>query len=541
MARHEPPQTNGLSLNDDNLLRRLFDSFPLAIFATDQLGIVRLWTASAEQILGWQSEEILGRPLFEAYSQDAAIADILATGLLDFSRSGIDLEWHRKDGKVLQLKLLTTPLPLPRPDGDMDGVLVVVIDRTETTAARLEYTQLIEREREARIELQAERRFRELLEAAPDAIFEVDREGRIVLLNAVAEKIFGYTRAELLNQPIEILVPGTLQKRHVGHRIDYWSHPVTRPMGSGLDLRACRKDGTTFPVEISLSPVKYEDEFRVTAVVRDITERRKTEDELRSIQERHNRELTTANARLEVRNSEIEEANHLKSEFLASMSHELRTPLHTIIGFAELLGEELKGPLNNEQKRFVDHIHRDSKHLLELINDILDLSKIEAGRLELRLETFDLESILDDVLASIRPQGMAKSMTIETHIIDSIVFEADPVRFKEILYNLLSNAVKFTPEGGEIQVDVMHHNDCAEISVSDTGIGISPQEHSTIFEAFRQVGTTTRGVREGTGLGLAITKQLVELHGGKIWVESTPGQGSRFTFTIPLQRAGKDT
>lgn len=533
MAHPHPIANNGATLDGDVLLRALLQACPLAIFILDQHGIVQLWTTGAERLLGWKAEEVLGFHLAAILPDQAKVtADMLVSGLHNLSGTGIDVEWLQKDGRHLHAQLLRTPLP--GANGERDSVLVIVVDRTDATQARLEYSKLVEREREVRVELRAERRFRELLEAAPDAIFEVDREGRIVLLNAVAEKMFNYTRDELFHQSVEMLIPDTLRARHQSHREKYWAHPVTRPMGSGLDLRARRKDGSTFPVEISLSPVKYEGGVRVTAIVRDITERRRTEEELRQVQETHTRELAAANAELETRNQEIERANHLKSEFLASMSHELRTPLHTIIGFSELLIEELKGALNIDQKRFVNHIHRDSLHLLELINDILDLSKIEAGRLDLRPELFELAPALDEVLATIRPQGATKSIAIETHVSESMTLEADRVRFKEILYNLLSNALKFTPDGGEVRIEAGVRDEFAEISVADTGIGIPLEQQRAIFEVFRQVATTTKGVREGTGLGLAITKRLVEQHGGTICVESVPKHGSRFTFTMPL-------
>ena len=233
----------------------------------------------------------------------------------------------------------------------------------------------------------------------------------------------------------------------------------------------------------------------------------------------------------------MERANRLKSEFLASMSHELRTPLHTIIGFSELLGEQLEGPLNDKQKRFVEHIHRDSLHLLELINDILDLSKIEAGRLELRPETFEIGMAIEEVLQSIRRLAEVKGLALDTSIAVDTALYADRVRFKQILLNLLSNAVKFTPEGGRVRVDASIRDGSFEISVTDTGIGIPAVEHQTVFDKFYQVGNTTKGVREGTGLGLAITRHLVEEHGGRIWVESEVGKGSRFTFTVPIQAA----
>jgi PAS domain S-box-containing protein len=367
----------------------------------------------------------------------------------------------------------------------------------------------------------ADRRFQDLLEAAPDAILQIDQDGRIILMNAAAEKMFGYTREELLGSELERVVPERFRSAHLNHRYAYNAHPSTRPMGLGLTLHAQRKDGSLLPVEISLSPVAAEDHFYVTAIVRDVTERRASEEKFRLM----NREL-------EQRNREVEKANRLKSEFLASMSHELRTPLQTIIGFTELLNEETQGPLNEKQKRFVSHVHKDSLHLLELINDILDLSKIEAGRMELKPKSFRPCEAVEEVVSSIRPHAQAKSHKLENRVGDCAIV-ADRVRFKEILYNLLINAVKFTPNGGEITIDSHPDGEFVSFTVSDTGMGIASDEHVSIFDKFYQAASTTKGVREGTGLGLAITKRLVELHGGTISVTSELGRGSHFTFCIP--------
>ena len=386
--------------------------------------------------------------------------------------------------------------------------------------------------RPAKLREFADSRFRELLEAAPDAIIEVDRQGRIVLANAVTEKLFGYTREELLGRNVDALIPEGPAGRHSAHRANYWANPQTRPMGHALTLQARRKDGATFPVEISLSPVKSGRTFRVTAIIRDVTLQRVAEDKIRE-----------ANLQLEQRNREVERANRLKSEFLASMSHELRTPLHTIIGFSELLAEGAEGPLNDRQARFVGHVHQDALHLLELINDILDLSKIEAGRMELQSERFDALAVINDAVGSIHPMAEAKNITVNNRVQSPQFIFADRVRFREILTNLLSNAVKFTPEHGAVRLDCEpfsdYGNDMVSFSVSDTGIGIAPEDHEAIFDTFRQVGPTTRGVREGTGLGLAIVRRLVEMHGGTIELESEPGKGSRFTFTMPVRRSDR--
>jgi CheY-like chemotaxis protein/anti-sigma regulatory factor (Ser/Thr protein kinase) len=250
--------------------------------------------------------------------------------------------------------------------------------------------------------------------------------------------------------------------------------------------------------------------------------------------------IRAANIQLEQRNREVERANRLKSEFLASMSHELRTPLHTIIGFSELLAEGVEGPLNDKQSRFVRHVHQDALHLLELINDVLDLSKIEAGRLELQLEAFDSLDVINDALGAIHPMAEAKQIVVSNRTKGPLPVFADRVRFREILNNLLSNAVKFTPEKGTVWIErEPAPEDVVCFSVGDTGIGIAPEDQDAVFDTFRQVGSTTRGVREGTGLGLAIVKRLVEMHGGEIRVESEKGKGSRFSFTIPVTRAVK--
>jgi PAS domain S-box-containing protein len=386
---------------------------------------------------------------------------------------------------------------------------------------------------EAQVHIQSYWRFRDLLEAAPDGIIEVDRDGTIVLLNAAAEKMFGYPREELLGVLIEVLVPDSLKHRHHEHRNSYAENPVTRPMGIGLELFAQRKDGSQFPVEISLSPIRSPQGSRVIAIVRDITTHRQAEARISGMRQEFTAELEAKNQQLEARNREVESANRLKSEFLASMSHELRTPLHTIIGFADLLGEELKGALNSDQKRFVKHIQQDFRHLLELINDILDLSKIESGRLELNPELFRAVDAIAEAMAGLRPLAEKKQIRIIEALEPDLKVSADRLRFKEILYNLVSNAIKFTPEKGQITIECSEKPESLFFAVTDSGIGIDPAAHQAIFDKFYQLGSTTRGVREGTGLGLTITKNLVEMHGGRIWVESTPGQGSRFQFVLP--------
>src|SRR6202049_1201463 len=244
-------------------------------------------------------------------------------------------------------------------------------------------------------------------------------------------------------------------------------------------------------------------------------------------------QLAVANKELDLRNREVERATQLKSKFLASMSHELRTPLNAIVGFSDLLAEQTAGPLNDKQNRFVHHIKQGSGHLLQLINDILDLSKIEAGQLEFHCEPFQIGEALPEVLSTIRPLAMAKHITVQEKIEGDVGVFADRVRFKQILYNLLSNAVKFTPKHGRIDIECYETSGAVCVSVADTGIGIRPEDLKLVFEEFRQVEVSNANTQEGTGLGLAITKRLVEQQGGKISLESELGKGSRFTFTLP--------
>jgi PAS domain S-box-containing protein len=507
---------------------------PLAIMSLDLDGNVKMWNQGAERMFGWTEQEVLGKTLPTVpEDQRVAYLQLLDSQFHGASHMGVRVRRLRKDGRFIDASLWT--VPLRGADGNIHSNVAILADLTSVDAAEREVRDLATREEEAREQIHAERRFRELLEAAPDAILEVDSRGQIVLVNAAAENLTGYRRNELLGQSMEMLTPEEVRQRHVGHRIAFWANPVTRPMGTGLELHVQRKDGARTPVEISLSPLTYDGEMRVTAVIRDVTERKRAELQLRDMHERFTAELTAANKELEIRNREIESANRLKTEFVASMSHELRTPLHTIIGFAELLSEETEGSLNEKQKRFVGHIHRDSLHLLELINDILDLSRIEAGRLDLRLEVFVMTAAIEEVMATIRPQAVAKSLRLEGPFGPEITLRADRVRFKEVLFNLLSNAVKFTAEGGQIRMSGLIRDKAAEISISDTGMGIPAIEQAAVFDKFYQVGATTRGLKEGTGLGLAIAKRLVEAHGGRIWLSSEVGKGSRFSFTIPLE------
>jgi signal transduction histidine kinase len=239
---------------------------------------------------------------------------------------------------------------------------------------------------------------------------------------------------------------------------------------------------------------------------------------------------------IEVKSRELAAASQHKSDFLANMSHELRTPLNAIIGFSEVLSERMFGELNEKQDEYLKDIHASGQHLLSLINDILDLSKIEAGRMELELTDFDLSAAIDNALTLVRERAGRRGITLHTALDAGVgQIHADERKLRQVLLNLLSNAIKFTPEGGRIDVQARPVNGSIEVSVTDTGVGIALADQEAVFEEFRQVGTADKKV-EGTGLGLALSRKFIELHGGKIWVRSQVGQGSMFAFTVPVRR-----
>jgi PAS domain S-box-containing protein len=483
-----------------------------AVFMLDPAGNVASWNNGAERIKGYKANEIHGRYFSCFYPPEDVRSGKPERELRTAISEGHceDEGWRiRKDGSRFWANVVLTPLTDGA--GKLRGFSKITRDITEHKRAE----ELLR---------ESEERHRKLFDNNPHPTWVFDRETlRFLAVNAAAVRKYGYSVDEFLAMTIKEIRP----TEDIPFLLESVGHLSDGKDSTGI-WRHRRKDGSVIDVEITSYALNFVGRPAEVVVAADITQRRRDEEEKRKFTD----SLVATNQELDLRNREVERATQLKSKFLASMSHELRTPLNAIVGFSELLGEETAGQLNVKQKRFVDHIKHGSTHLLQLINDILDLSKIEAGQLELRCEDFQVEDALPEVLSTIRPLAMAKNIQVQHKAGTVRPVYADRIRFKQILYNLLSNAVKFTPKGGRIDIDCAESESAVCISVTDTGIGIGAEDQKLVFEEFRQVEGNT-AASEGTGLGLAITKRLVEQQGGKISLESEPGKGSRFTFTLP--------
>ena len=389
-------------------------------------------------------------------------------------------------------------------------------------AANLEQ-QVAERIRTEVELLKSETRYRGIFEGVQDAIFMESPDGDILDINERACQIFGYSREEFLTKKIGDLVPPgkdalMFQKPGDDKLPD---HPVET-----VNIRA---NGEEFPVEISGRMYNVGDEDVLLVVLRDITQRKKAEETIRQ----HASELER---RVEERTIELTHANRAKDEFLANMSHELRTPLNSILGLSESLLEQRRGPLNEKQDQYVKVISSSGHHLLGLINDILDVSKIEAGKLDIRPDIISVKEVCESSLNLVKEMAAKKSISIKFSNEQSIsTLYADPQRLKQVLLNLLNNAVKFTPEKGKVSLEVLTNTELGQIqfSITDNGIGIAHEDLKKLFTPFTQLDRDLSRQYEGTGLGLVIVYKLIALHGGSVHAESELGKGTRITVVLP--------
>ena len=481
--------------------RDLLESTPDAIVMVNVTGRIVLVNSQAERVFGYPRAELLGQAVEVLLPHRYRGAHLgHRSGFFGQPRTrtmgaGLELHGLRKDGGEFPVEISLSP-----------------IDTEEGTMVMSAIRDITDRKR-------ADQKFKDLLEAAPDAMVIVNREGHIVLVNSQAVKLFGWSRDELLGQPIELLVPQRFSARHPDHRRNFFTEPRTRSMGAGLELHGLRKDGSEFPVEISLSPLETEEGLFVSSAIRDVTERKRIEQVLRD------------------KNLELENAALVKDCFLASMSHELRTPLNAIIGFTGMLLMKLPGPLNAEQEKQLRIVETGAKHLLSLINDLLDVAKLSANKVTLNLEPVDCKTLIEEVSATLELEARRKGLAFAVHTppVDVLLL-TDRRALSQILINLVGNAIKFTQQG---RVDVVLQDlqlptgRAVQLRVRDTGPGIPLQEQPRLFEAFSRIESADRRHHEGSGLGLHLSRKLAEALGGTLGFDSTEGLGSTFTLQLP--------
>jgi PAS domain S-box-containing protein len=490
-----------------------------AIFMLDPEGHVLTWNAGAQRFKGYKADEIIGQHFSRFYPAEA-----LASGLPDYelrvaSKTGVfeDEGWRvRKDGSLFWANVVITAMR--NTDGELIGFAKVTRDLTQRRSHEEELRR-------------SEERFRLLVEGVAEyAIFMLDPNGRVATWNSGAERIKGYTASEIIGQHFSVFYPDEAREsRWPEHELQ-----VAAEKGSFNDIGwRLRKDGTTFWANVTITALRDDNGklLGYAKLTRDMTEAKRVE----AIESAHQQREELLDAERSARMT-AQRATRLKDEFLATLSHELRTPLSAILGWTQVLlrGATPKGP--EEQKRAVEVIDRNARAQVQLIDDLLDLSRIMTGKLRLDLHQVAFSSVVEAAVDSAKPAAEAKGIRLKAIMgAGQDIVSADSTRLQQVVWNLLTNAIKFTPKGGQVQVLLQRVNSHLELSVSDTGIGIPPNYLPHVFDRFSQKDTSTTRAFGGLGLGLAICKQLVELHGGVITaVSEGEGKGATFSVHLPL-------
>jgi PAS domain S-box-containing protein len=458
--------------------QRIFDTSLDLILITDRQGRYLQVSPSSMVILGYETWEMIGRSAVDFVFRDdlEPVRQQMRLARRGHQIRNFETRYLHRDGRIVTLV--------------WSGVWSEPEQRYFFIGRDMTEQELMEE------------KFRLAVEASPSGMFMTDAGGAIIMANAETEKLFGYDREELLGQPIEMLLPHRLRDLHRAHRETFSVAPAVRLLAS-RDLLGQRKDGTEFPIEVGLNPIQTQDGLVILSVVVDVTERKRID--------------------------------RLKSEFVATVSHELRTPLTSIVGSLRLLEGGAIGQLPEPVKRLIGIAHDNSQRLTRLVDDILDIQKLEAGKVSFNLERTDVKAL---VMQAIEANGaFADSFSVKVRLDDDAAdaaVDADPDRLMQVLMNLLSNAVKFSPIGGEVSVFVRRSGDRVRIGVRDRGAGIPEEFRSCIFEKFAQADGTDARRRGGSGLGLSIVRQIVTRLVGTICYEAAPGGGTIFTVDLPL-------
>jgi len=495
VAKHK--QTEQVLAEERNLLHTLIDNLPDYIFVKDAESRFIINNIAHRRILGVKTiEEVIGETDFDFFPEDLArqyYSD--EQQILQSGKPLINREEFTIDSEGKGQWLFTSKVPLRNNNNSIIGLVGISHDITERKRAQ----EALEKEK-AKLEA--------MISGMKEGVVFADVNDKVAEVNPYFSKLMETSKDEIIGKTLWNFHHGEIADKLRGHIQKFRGSSESPPV-------IIQRSIGNAHVIMRVQPIYRDKEYDgVLLNVIDVTK--------------------LVNARWQA-----EKANRAKSEFLANMSHELRTPLNSIIGFAEVLKDGLCGELNEDQITSVIDIYESGKHLLQMINDVLDLSKVESGKLKLQLEEFSIDKAIYDVKSIIREMVNKKGVNLQINIPDDLPnIYADLVKFKQIMFNLLSNAVKFTPQKGSITVDVKFNDNQFYISVKDTGIGISKEDQKTIFDEFKQVDSSRSREYEGTGLGLALTKKIVELHGGKIWVKSEGlGLGSEFSFALPLRKS----
>jgi PAS domain S-box-containing protein len=491
-----------------NLLAAIVESSHDAIVSKDLNGIINSWNKGAERIFGYKSAEVVGKPITILIPPDLADEE---TRILDRIRQGERIEHYdttrrRKDGKLISISLTISPIRNER--GEVVGASKIARDITAREQA----------EREIRFQAH-------LLDAVEQAVIATDTAGTIIYWNAFAEKLYGWSSAEALGSNVLDIIPSPVLREHAEEILS------TLQSGQGWsgEFMTRRKDGSEFEAMVTDSPIlgALGELIGIVGVSVDNTERRRGE------RQREQLLIREREAR-----AEAETANRLKDEFLATLSHELRNPLNVVIGYAEILRRSDKPQNAAFVVKAADVIRRNAIAQSQLVSDLLDLSRLQMGKLSLNRQPVSLSTVISDAIETVKADAAAKEVSINVDLQTEIMMvDGDPVRLGQIVWNLLNNAVKFTPAGGSVTVVLSEDAANAKLLVEDNGQGISPEFLPHVFEIFRQGDGSSVRRQGGMGIGLSLVKQLVELHGGRVTAESEGvGKGSQFTVWIPLHK-----